>query len=182
MAGAQLTVELELPEAELAALERLDPSQLTARVGEYLLESTQKRFGADEQRSPEGVPWKALQPSYAKRKKYNKDKILTLRGYLRSSIRYQQEGLDALVGTDKEYAAIHQFGDTIAVPEKRRTIRLRQVAGRLLFAKKKHKRVTERDVVIPAHQIKIPPRPYLGLSNADREAVVRIMRDWITGL
>jgi phage virion morphogenesis protein len=185
MAGAQInitaTVTVDAPELK-ALQERLAaPSDLSHRIGEYMQEAIQRRFS--DQRAPDGTPWQELDPAYAKRKKYNRDKVLTLRGYLRRSIRYQPNlsGPDsAVIGTNLEYAAIHQFGGEIQAPERQGTVRLRSVAGRVLFAKKKQTRgVTAKDVTIKAHTIKIPARPFLGVSDQERVHLADIVRDWL---
>lgn len=106
-------------------------------------------------------------------KKYHRDKILTLRGHLRSGIRYQVQGpLSVQVGTNTKYAAIHQFGGTIDRPARPATGRYRSVAGRTIFAKK-------RNVTVPAHKIQIPPRPFLGVSAEDSTEIQRIISDWV---
>ena len=60
-------------------------------------------------------------------------------------------------------------------------MRYRSVAGRVLFAGKKHKRATERAVTIPVHFVKIPARPFLGLSAEDDREISRIIREWLAG-
>ena len=183
MAGTRLTIdkaELERLSAFMAEQAARDPSGLMPRLGEYLLESTQRRFKV--QVKPNGEKWKELDERYARRKKRNKDKVLTLRGYLRSYIHYQVMGADAVeVGSNQKYAAIHQFGGEIDKPERQAAVRYRSVAGRVLFAGKKHKRATERAVTIPVHFVKIPARPFLGLSAEDDREISRIIREWLAG-
>lgn len=113
------------------------------RLGEYLQRATQGRFRT--QTAPDGTPWAPLQPDYARRKKYAKGKILTLRGYLRRGIHHQVTGPSEVeVGSSDKYAAIHQFG---GVFDRTSTVRYRSQAGRLLFAKKTQKAgVTSRVV------------------------------------
>lgn len=59
------------------------------------------------------------------------------------------------------------------------TVRCRSVAGRVIFAGRKHKKATERAVNIPAHVVRIPVRPYLGSSPADDVEIRAIILDWI---
>ena len=183
MAGTRLTIdkaELERLSALMAEQAARDTSGLMRRLGEYLLESTQRRF--KDQVKPNGEKWKELDERYARRKKRTKDKVLTLRGYLRSYIHYQVMGADAVeVGSNQKYAAIHQFGGEIDKPERQAAVRYRSVAGRVLFAGKKHKRATERAVTIPVHFVKIPARPFLGLSAEDDREISRIIREWLAG-
>ncbi len=181
MAGTRLIIdqaELNRQNAFMADQAARDPSGLMPRLGEYLQGSTQKRFKT--QTAPDGTPWAPLQKRYARRKRYNKDKVLTLRGYLRSYIHYQVTGGDSVeVGSNQKYAAIHQFGGEIDMPERQATARYRSVAGKVLFAGKKHKRATERAVTVPVHFVKIPARPFLGLSAEDDREISRIIRDWL---
>lgn len=180
MAGTHLSITVDDGQAR-AMLERLgEPGaqDLMPRLGEYLQDSTQKRFKT--QTAPDGTPWAPLQPRYARRKKYAKDKILTLRGYLRGGIHYQVKGdAEVEVGSNTKYAAIHQLGGTIEKPARHATVRYRSVAGRVLFAGKTHKRATERLVTIPAHQINTPARPFLGISLSDDAEIRQIVMDWV---
>ena len=180
MAGTRITIdkeELQRLSAFMDVQAKLDTSGLMSRLGEYLLKSTQDRFKS--QTSPDGEPWAPLQQRYAKRKKYNKDKVLTLRGYLRSYIHYQiPNAQTVVVGSNQKYAAIHQFGGEIDKPERQATARYRSVAGRVLFAKKSHTRGVKEN---GAHQVKIPARPFLGISAADDRELQEIIREWVIG-
>lgn len=184
MAGTHITITVDDAQVRdrLNQLEQADTSDLMPRLGEYLLKSTQKRFDKENQKAPDGTPWQALKARYASRKKYNKDKILTLRGYLRRSIRYQVVGSDAVeVGTNVEYAAIHQLGGAIQQNAQSRRMRFRSVAGRVLFAGAKHKRVTERWVTRDAYQVNMPARPFLGISADDEAGIQTIIAEWAAG-
>lgn len=180
MAGTRMEFKVDDREV-LEMLERqAQPpgSDIMNRLGEYLQTSTQDRFTT--QTAPDGTPWQPLKARYARRKKYNPDKILTLRGYLRSGIRHQVTGDDSVeVGANLAYAAIHQLGGTIDMPARQATVRYRSVAGRTLFASRKHKRATERQVSIGKHQVVMPARPYLGISEADDQEIREIILDWV---
>lgn len=187
MTGASIRVDINV-EAVATGLDKIDaglasPGPLMARIGEDLVDSTRQRF--DSQTAPDGTGWQALQQSYQKRKKYHQDKILTLRGYLRgqnmgSGPRWQLDGDDAvLVGNNEPYARIHQLGGVIEQLAQSRRQRFRTVAGRVLFAGKKHKKATERWVSRGAYQVNIPARPFLGLSVADRQAIKQRVEDWL---
>lgn len=181
MAGTHLTITVDDAQARehLNRLGQADTSDLMPRLGEYLLKVTQRRFST--QTAPDGTPWEKLKARYASRKKYNKDKVLTLRGYLRSSIRYQVTGATSVeVGTNNKYAAIHQFGGTIDQNAQSRLVRFRSVAGRVLFAGKRHKRATEKWVSRGAYQINIPARPFIGVSADDEVEIQGIVMDWVS--
>jgi phage virion morphogenesis protein len=77
-------------------------------IGEALLNSTRRRF--ETQTAPDGSPWAPLSPGYEKRKKKNKDKILTLEGLLRGLLNYDASADALLVGTPLGYGSTHQFG------------------------------------------------------------------------
>lgn len=194
MAGAHFTVDKIITGPDVLA--RMDealsnPAPLLARIGEYLQGSSRDRFKS--QSGPDGTAWQQLQPRYQRRKKQNKDKILTLRGYLRGHIHWQADGDDAVqVGTNTKYGAIHQFGGEIDKPAYSTKVRLRTTAkGDLLrnknnknlavFARRRQTRVRESWHEVPAHQVKIPARPYLGVNAADQEAIHLRVLDWLNG-
>lgn len=180
MAGTHITATVDDKDvrATLAELAHPETQSLLPRLGEYLQTSTEDRFKT--QTGPDGAAWAPLKKRYAKRKKYNADKVLTLRGYLRGGIRYQLDGPDAVqVGTNIRYGAIHQFGGAIDMPERTATVRYRSTAGKILFVNKRQKKnVTQKNVTIGAHQVKIPARPYLGISDADDARILQILQEW----
>lgn len=180
MAGSHLTITVE-DAALRAMLERrsqADTGRLAPRLGEYLQSSTQARFTT--QTAPDGTPWAPLKQSTIRRKKTNADKILTLRGYLRGGIRWQAlDDNTVQVGSNLKYAAIHQFGGEIQQPARQATVRYRSVSGRVLFAGRKHRRVTERLVNVPSHTIHMPARPFLGISQLDDQEIRSIILGWL---
>lgn len=180
MAGTHLTITVDADQvlAAHASQAAPDTGPLMPRLGEYLQRSTQQRFKT--QTAPDGTPWAPLSERYAKRKKQNKDKILTLRGYLRRYIHYQvQDDHTVEVGSNQKYAAIHQFGGTIAQAPQSRKMRFRTDGGRTLFAGQRHKNAEERWVTRGAYQVEIPARPYLGLSTQDTSEIRDIIRAWL---
>ncbi len=119
-------------------------------IGEHLLDSTQQRFA--RQTAPDGSLWQALSPQYQSAKKRNANKILMLDGHLSGTLRWQVSGNTLLFGSDRVYAATHQFG-----------------AKKGTFGK------TKGDKSIPWGDI--PARPFLGLSAADERDIVDIVHD-----
>ena len=133
-----------------------DPSPLLAELGEYGLRSTRARFKT--QTAPDGTAWAALQPWYQKEKRRNKNRILTLNGYLRGQMTWQLVGDRTVeIGSNLPYAAVHQFGATIKP----------RAAKVLIFRGHVAKSVT------------IPARPYLGLSDEDRSEIVGRTLEWL---
>ena len=138
----------------LAGIE--NPAPLLAQLGEYTLRTTRARFKS--QTAPDGTAWAALQPWYKKEKSQNKNRVLTLRGYLRGQLVSQVVGGKSVeVGSNLIYAAVHQFGGTIRP----------QNAKLLAFRGHVAKSVT------------IPARPYLGLSDEDRSEIVGRTLEWL---
>ena len=133
-----------------------DPSPLLAELGEYGLRSTRERFKS--QTAPDGTAWAALQPWYQKEKRRNKNRILTLNGYLRGQMTWQLVGDRTVeIGSNLPYAAVHQFGATI----KPRAAKVLMFRGHV------------------AKSVTIPARPYLGLSDEDRSEIVGRTLEWL---
>lgn len=157
MAGATLefdaTAALAVINEVAQAMGRPEP--LLLDIGEYLMIAHDQRFAS--QTSPEGTPWQALSPRYQRRKRKNGDKILVLDGYLKNTLRYQVNGDELLFGSNRPYAAIHQFGGTIR-PKKGKALAF---GGRFV------------------QSVTIPARPYLGISEQDNKEIREIIKDWV---
>jgi len=194
MAGASLTVTVDLAAADArldAAQQALtSPRALLRELGEYLRGSTRARFASMS--GPDGARWQALSPRYQRRKHRNADKILTLRGHLRSRIAYQLEGDDGVaVGSNLAYAAIHQFGGSIEIAARSQRARLvpkrikredgtSYVAQR--FGKLGAKSGALRNVTLPAYAVTMPARPYLGLSAEDEGEILARTQAWLADI
>jgi phage virion morphogenesis protein len=138
-------------------------------IGEYLVESTEARF--TKQVDPAGVKWAALKQATLDRKKHTK--ILTESSGLRDSVIYAVRNQGLRVGTNKIYAATHQFGidKDIAIPAHKRLVKV-------AFKKELKFPVW---AAVKAHSVnpKIPARPFLGFSSDDRQEIMEITRDFI---
>lgn len=79
-------------------------------IGEILKISTDERF--DKQAAPDGTPWETLSRGYQayKRRRGFDERILHKRGELRNTLRAQATDYSVAFGSDRKYAAIHQFG------------------------------------------------------------------------
>lgn len=102
--------------ARLANPDRKDLlEQLASRV-----ESQTRRRISEEEESPDGQPWQAWTASYAATRSggasllqgASKGKDKGIGGGLIDSITYEIKGDEALIGSNLEYAAIHQYGGT----------------------------------------------------------------------
>lgn len=139
------------------AVERLSrPKLMFAEMGEELLAIHFARFTA--QQAPDGTPWQPLKDWYRESKKKNVDKILTLDGHLSGTLRYQASDTGVIFGSDRPYAAIHQFGGVIK-PKGNYPLKL--------GAAKDSPR---------AQSVTIPARPWLGLSADDEQRLIDIAR------
>lgn len=67
-------------------------------------------------------------------------------------------------GQQPAYARIHQLGGTVR-PQKGKFLKFRGLDGEDVFAK----------------EVTIPARPYLGISDDDREEIVATMTDFLEG-
>lgn len=159
MAGTRINVNFEATAARqglaglLGAIQ--NPAPLLEELGEYTLGTTSDRFKT--QTAPDGSAWAALQPWYKRIKARNKNKTLTLDGYLRGQMTWQMDGKRKVeVGSNSPYAAVHQFGSDRP-----------QNVQRLRF-----KDYIPRATTIPA-------RPYLGLSDEDQNEIVERTLDWL---
>lgn len=151
-------VNIELDISQLSRLidktvERLSrPKLMFAEMGEELLAIHFARFTV--QKAPDGTPWAPLQDWYRATKKKNADKILTLDGHLSGTLRYQASDTGVVFGSDRPYAAIHQFGGSITA----KNAKALNVQGR------------------PVKSVTLPARPWLGLSADDEQRLLDIAR------
>lgn len=120
--------------------------------------STRERF--DNQTDPDGRRWK---PSL--RVQLQGGKTLTKDGHLGDSITSRADDDAAEWGTNRIYAAVHQFGATIKAKN----------GGFLQFPLAGGGWVAKRQVTVPA-------RPFLGLSREDEQDVLDLAGRFITGL
>lgn len=181
MAGANIIIDyknrpaLEVLQAAADALG--SPAPLLRDMGEYLLHSTKDRFNT--QTAPDGTPWAPLSPRYARRKKYNANKILTLRGYLGRLLTYQVGESELQLGSNLPYAARQHFGGEFDVAARAAHVYFRQGKngdiGRLFV--KKNKSNFAQAVTIGAHKVITPGRPFLGVSPADEQELLDIAQD-----
>jgi phage gpG-like protein len=174
-------IKIEIDDREvLAALSALarraaDLRPALADIGEYLVSSTRSRFG--QGRAPDGTPWAPNSPVTIQRylsrfggtRSRRRGGGLTKKGAvmaagkkpligetrrLSSEIAYRVIPGGVEVGSSLEYAAVQQLG-----------------ARRGQFGR------TRRGAPIPWGDI--PPRPFLGVSEADRSAILAILAGYL---
>ena len=153
-----VTIEVTFDDAKVrAALNRLvaagrDLTPLMREIGEHLLTTTRERFVT--QTAPDGTPWTPLSETTKRRKRRNKDKVLTERGFLRGNLTFQAGSDEVLVGSPSIYAGTQQFG-----------------------AKKGAFGSTSKGAPIPWGDI--PARPFLGLSHDDETEIGHLVIDYL---
>lgn len=131
-------------------------------IGRYGKSSTQLRFRTET--APDGKRWL---PS--KRVKEEGGQTLRLTSRLRSSIQWAVDPTGVSWGTNVAYAGVHQFGY-----QGSQRVRGHQRLVRLVFGKRL--RAAVRVSVRPFSRIlRIEARPFLGLNDQDRRAILDIL-------
>lgn len=124
---------------------------------QLLIASTKENFAGGH--DPEGTPWLPLKRP--RRNSKGADKPLRNTGLLMGSVTGGTGFVEELtrnrltVGTNLDYAAIHQFGGSIQRPERRRI-------KPWVFTVDGHTVFTRR---IKAHTVDVPARPFLGFNS-----------------
>lgn len=138
-------------------------------IGEYLVLATRERW--DKAQAPDGSSWKPNTP-FTLQQKAAAGRILkplVSTGRLRDSITYKADESSVLVGTNVQYAAIHQFGGS--------------TGPRKIVAKNKKAlywpgaRHPVKSVNHPGFTI--PKREFLGVSTFDKSELIGIIEDHI---
>ena len=80
-------------------------SGIMKAIGDKVTSQTKRRFNDSRNIDPDGKPWKKPQKDNPKRVK-----TLVVTGHLRDSIRPRASKNKVVIGTNKVYAATHQFG------------------------------------------------------------------------
>lgn len=171
LTGALANVQAELGAAGLRAT--------LADIGEYLLRATREL--AAEEVSPSGYAWPALSPRYAKNKAKLRPGLPMLKfdnHMLGDRLSYQVMDDVLSVGTSAPYGAIHQFGGTIHIPARSQQAYFKMRKGEVdpKFVNKKKANFAQW-VTLPAYDIEIPARPWLGVNDGDVEEILRIVGD-----
>lgn len=140
----------------LEKMSGIDKAGVMNAIAEGLRTSTVERFRLEE--SPEGIKWK---PSI--RAMQMSGKTLTKSVGLKNSIQAQADSTGAAVGTNKIYAATHQFGDERTIRAKKGKYLRFQIYGRW--------------VSVPSVRVNIPARPFLGISREDEEEIREMLKE-----
>ena len=166
MTGARITATID-DKAYRQAVQQLGGvlrHGLMKTIGVALVEVTQQRFETGTE--PYGARWAPLNPAYAMIKRG--PGILRASGMLQRTITSQVAGNQVAVGSNRIYAAVHQFGAVIK-PKNGKALAFNLGGGP---AGKKGKPGTR---LVLARSVRIPQRPYLGFGPADQRAVLRVL-------
>ena len=160
MTGSSLTYTIQSEEVQRAfkQLERAvkNTKPIMNAVGTALVEGTHQRF--EREVGPDGVAWASLNSGYAAGKRG--PGILResgMRGGLMGSITRKASKDTVEVGTNKVYAAIHQFGGTISSKS----------GGYLSFA--------IGGQFVRVRSVTIKARPFIGISQEDERNVAEVV-------
>ncbi|WP_421793937.1 phage virion morphogenesis protein [Hydrocarboniphaga effusa] len=172
MAGAALRFDIQglvQTREQLDRLMRFDRRELLQGLAQ-LGEMQTKRRISDEKEAPDGSAWPAWSDSYAAQRPAGKSPLEDSGG-LYESITGEADDSAATWGSNKEYARIHQEGGTTSP----HTIRADQ-AKALNIPGVGYR----RSVKHPGS--KIPARPYLGISDANRDEIEAEVRAFFEDL
>lgn len=109
--------------------------------------------------TPEGTPFAPLNLLYAQTKKG--PGILRGESGDLARIVYQMGQQEVEIGSNSQHAAIHHFGGTIKPKN----------AAALVFSM--------GNALFKVKSVKIPPRPFVGFSEADRIEILEILKDYL---
>lgn len=169
-----------LDEEVMATLDRIErvadrPLAIMQAISGYLVTTTQRHF--ETETGPDGK-WRPLSPRTAAkrigRRQRGASNILRVSNRLYSSITGEATNTSAAAGTNLVYAAIQQLGGTIQMPAREQEINLGPSNRGRRFVKASAKRRETRRVAVGPYEIRIPARPYLYLTDQDREEIVEI--------
>ena len=143
----------------IRSFSEIDRRSINAALAEGVRESTLERFR--QSKGPDGRRWKS-----SKRAILEGGKTLVKTAQLRNSIHARSDASGFAVGTNAKHAATHQFG------EPGRIIRARR--KKVLRFQYNGKWVSKKQV-----RVKIPARPFLGLSDEDMQEMKATVEDFI---
>lgn len=188
MAGIAHSLDADLATDVLGRLERAaaNPQGAMHALGAHFVFSTQRNIELET--APDGKRWPRLSPRTAAKRvgkgQRGFDHMLRVSNRLYASISYQVLADGVEWGSNLVYARIHQLGGTINMPPRQGSVtlkRIRRKGGgvRSRFARTGAKGGEVRQVSIRGHQVRVPARPYLGISATDRQEVPEIIADYI---
>ena len=143
---------------------------LYKRIGTRLVASVKRNFQAGGR----PVKWKPSQRAN-KKIKGKSGKTLIDTGRLKDSVTFQIKDNTIEVGSNVEYAPIHQFGgkSTMSQTVKEHTRKINQAFGR---------QIPQRTVTVKRHKrnitVDMPARPFLMIQDEDREYMLDLVKEF----
>lgn len=184
MAGITHSLDADLALDALSRIERAaaNPAGAYHALGAHFVFSTQRNI--ELERAPDGSPWPRLSPRTAAKRvgkgRRGFDHMLRVTARLFKSVSYAVLPDGVEWGTNLIYGRIHQLGGAIDMPARQGTVNLKTIRRKgNRFVRTGTKRAESRAVSIRAHQVRIPARPYLGISASDRQQVPEIVADFL---
>ncbi|MDR2024028.1 MAG: phage virion morphogenesis protein [Hungatella sp.] len=141
----------------------IDKKHINAALAESVRESTLERFTTEK--DPEGKKWKT-----SIRVAQNGGKTLTKSAIMKNSIKGKSDASGFAVGTNTIYASTHQLG------AKGRRITIRAKTPKGLVFKIGDRWIRKKQVTV---KVKIPARPFLGLSEDDLQEIKGTIEDFL---
>lgn len=154
MSGVRVEGDIGRFQDAIKNLSDIEMKELNQVLGEAVRTGTIERFENSE--DPEGNRWRN-----SIRANTEGGKTLVQSAGLKNSIAVRATAKGFAVGTNKKYAAIHQFGGTIRAKSKKGLIF--KINGK--FARKQ--------------EVEIPARPFLGISDSDKKEVKSTMDEYM---
>ena len=154
MTGVRVEGDLGRFQDTIKNLSDIEMKELNQLLGEVVRTGTVERFENSE--DPEGNSWRN-----SLRANSEGGKTLVQSAGLKNSISVRATPKGFAIGTNKKYAAIHQFGGTIRAKSKKGLIF--KINGK--FVRKQ--------------EVEIPARPFLGISDSDKKEVKSTMDEYI---
>ncbi|MBB4066272.1 phage virion morphogenesis protein [Gellertiella hungarica] len=142
--------DLDQAFARLRPLFDFEPEELMSNIAGIGTEQTRRRI-LEEKTAPDGSPW---QPNAE-----GTSILLETGQHLLSSLSWQASSTEAEWGATWKFAHVHQEGMTI-VPKSAESL-VFQLGGRVVQAKK----------------VTIPARPFVGLSDENRQEIIDVVTD-----
>lgn len=147
--------DLELAADKIATLASVDPSDLMTNIGAIGESQTRRRI-TDEKTAPDGTPWP---PNRA-----GTSILLKTGEHLLGSVAFVASTDEVEWGASWEWAHVHQDGMVIKPKDAKRLAFV--IGNQQIFAR----------------QVTIPPRPFVGISDDNREEISDIVTDWMGSL
>ena len=145
-----------------------DLTPVMAAFGDHLIQETVGRF--ETERDPEGQPWEPLAAVTLAMKK--NDSILSESTDLRNSFSRKAGKRSVKMGTDRPYAAVHQWGlkRTLKIKSHRRRVKSRDRGGKASGVG-----------FVRAHDRKVDTqaRSFLGFTDHDENVLAETVKEYL---